>query len=87
MWPGTIEALVEAQGIQTQKLTTKQRQEKLFKKLELSGLGSCPPWLADFAWSLLAEYYDIFSLESCELGCTHSTKHVIRVTDDTLFKE
>ena len=28
-----------------------------------------------------------FSLEPAELGCTHSTKHTIRVTDDTPFKE
>ena len=28
-----------------------------------------------------------FSLEPAELGCTHSTKHMIKVTDDTPFKE
>ena len=28
-----------------------------------------------------------FSLEPAELGCTHSTKHTIKVTDDTSFKE
>ena len=38
MWPGMRDALDEAQGIQTQKLTTGQRQEKLFEKLDLSGL-------------------------------------------------
>ena len=31
--------------------------------------------------------HDIFSLESSELGYTHSTKHVIKVTNDTPFKE
>ena len=87
MQPGTIDALNKAQGIQTQKLTTEQRQEKLFKKLDLSGLVSWLPELADSTWSLLAEYHDIFSLEPCELGCTHSTKHVVKVTDDTPFKE
>ena len=34
--PGMIDTLDEANGIQTQKLTTEQRQEKLFKKLDLS---------------------------------------------------
>ena len=29
----------------------------------------------------------MFLLEPAELGCTHSTKHMIRVTDDTPFKE
>ena len=38
-------------------------------------------------WSVLSEYNDIFSLEPSELGCTHSTKHVIKVTNDTPFKE
>ena len=75
------------QGIQTQKLTAEQRQEKLFKKLDLSSLGSWPPELADSACSLLAKYHDIFSLEPCELGCTHLMEHVIEVTNDTPFKE
>ena len=35
----------------------------------------------------LAEYHDVFSLDPAELGCTHSTKHAIKVTDDTPFKE
>ena len=87
VWPGMIDALDETQGIQTLKWTTEQRQEKLFEKLELSGLGSWPPDLADFTHLLLAEYYDIFSLESCELGYTHSTKHGIKVNDDAPFKE
>ena len=82
-----INALDETKGIQTQKLTTEQRQEKLFGKLDLSGLGYWPPELADSTHSLLAEYQDIFSLEPCELSCTNLTKHVIKVTDDTLFKE
>ena len=43
--------------------------------------------MAAAAWSLLAEYHDVFSLEPGELGCTHLIKHVIRVTDDTPFKE
>ena len=68
------------------KLTTKQRQEKLFKKLDLSGLESWPPELADSTWSLLAKYHDIFSLEPSKLGCTLSTEHVIKVTDDIPFK-
>ena len=87
VWPGMIDALDEAQVIQTQKLTAEQRQEKLFKKLDLSGLGSWPPELVDSTHLLLAEYHDIFSLEPCELGCTHSTKHVIKVTNDAPFKE
>ena len=87
MWPGMMEVLDEAQGIQTQKLTTKQRQKKLFEKLDLSGLEVLPPDLADSTWSLLAAYHDIFSLAPCELCCTHLIKHVIKVTGDSPFKE
>ena len=38
-------------------------------------------------WQLLAKYHDVFSLEPTELDYTHSTEHVIKVTDDTPFKE
>ena len=38
------------------------------------------------ACQLLAEYHDVFSLDPAELGC-HSTEHIIKVTDDTPFKE
>ena len=72
---------------QTPKLTIRQRHGKLFNELDLSGLDSWAPKLADKAHRLLAEYHDIFSLDPTELGCTHSTKHNIKVTDDTPFKE
>ena len=75
------------QGIQTQKLTTEQRQEKLFEKLELSNLGSWSPELAESTWLLLARNHNLFSLEPHELSCTHLTEHVIKVTDNALFKE
>ena len=87
MQTGLTEASEEAHGYGMPTLTVKQRQEKLFEELDLSGLESWPPELAVSAQSLLAEYHDIFSLEPSELGCTHSTKHVIKVTDDTPFKE
>ena len=78
---------VEDDGHQMPKLTMKQRQEKLFEELDLSGLESWPPMLVASTWSFLAEYHNIFSLEPSEHGCTYSTKHVIKVTDDTPFKE
>ena len=69
------------------KLTIRQRCGKLFDELDLSGLDLWAPELADEAHWLLAEYHDIFSLDLVELGCTHSTEHTIKVTDDTPFKE
>ena len=68
MWPGMIDALDKAQGIPVLKMTTEQRQEKLFQKLDLSGLGSWSPEWAESAHSLLTEYHNILSLESCKLG-------------------
>ena len=87
MQPGMTDALDEVQGIQTLKMTMEQRQEKLFEKLDLSGLGFWLPELTASAHSLLAKYYDIFSLEFCALGCTHWTEHVIKVSNDAPRKE
>ena len=71
----------------TPKLMVRQRHGKLFDELDLSGLNSWAPELAESACWLLAEYHDMFSLDLAELGCTHSTEHTIKVTDDTPFKE
>ena len=68
-------------------LTVRQRRGKLFDELDLSGLESWTPELADAAHQLLAKYHDVFSLDPAELGCTHSTEHIIKVTDNTPFKE
>ena len=69
------------------KLMIRQRCGKLFDELDLSGLDLWAPELADEARWLLAEYHDIFFLDLVELGCTHSTEHTIKVTDDTPFKK
>ena len=55
--------------------------------MDLSGLDSWAPELEDAAHWLLAEYHDVFSLDPVELGCTHSMEHMIKVMDDTPFKE
>ena len=66
---------------QTLKLMIRQRCGKLFDELDLSGLDSWAPKLADKAHWLLAKYHDIFSLDPAELGCTHSTEHTIKVAN------
>ena len=71
--------------LQTLKLTVRQRHGKLFNELDLSSLDSWAPELVDAARRLLAEYHDIFSLDPVKLGCTHSTEHTIKVTDNTPF--
>ena len=71
----------------TPKLTVRQRHGKLFNELDLGGLDSWTPELAVAAYQLLAKYHDVFSLDPAELGCSHSMEHIIKVTDDTPFKE
>ena len=73
--------------LHTPKLIIRQRHGKLFDELDLNGLDMWAPELVDEACRLLAEYHDVFSLDLAELGCTHSTKHTIKETDDTPFKE
>ena len=84
---GQLEELDEPQVPHAPKLTVRQRQGKLFKQLDLSVLVLLPSELADSALSLLAKYHDVISLEQSKLGCIHSTKCIIKVTDDTPFKE
>ena len=45
------------------KLMVRQRHGKLFDELDLSGLDSWAPELADAACQLLIEYHDVFSLD------------------------
>ena len=71
----------------TPALRVRQRHGKLFDELDLSGLDLWTPKLVDTAHQLLAKYHDVFSLDPAELGCTHSTEHIVKVTDDTPFKE
>ena len=74
MQTGLTEASEEAHGYWTPQLTVKQRQESCLRSLDLSGLESWPPRLVASAWSFLAKYHDVFSLEPSELGCTHSNQ-------------
>ena len=84
---GLQEGIGKPADFHTPKLTVRQRHGKLFDELDLSSLDSWTPKLADAAHQLLAKYHDVFSLDSTELGCTHSTEHIIKVTDNTPFKE
>ena len=81
------EGVDKPQGAHTPRLTVKQGHGKLFNELDLSGLDSWAPELADAAHQLLAKYHDVFSLDPVELGCTHSMEHKIKVMDDTSFKK
>ena len=86
--PGSLSVPDEAcSDLPTLKLMIRQRRGKLFNELDLSGLDLWAPKLVDKACQLLSEYHDVFLLDTAEVGCTHSTEHTIKVTDDTPFKE
>ena len=85
--PKPLAEVDKPQDPHTPKLTIRQRQGELFQELDLSGWESWPPELVDSARGLLAKYHGVFSLESTELGCIHSTEHVIKMAGDTPFKE
>ena len=86
--PGSLQVQDElCPDPQTPKLMIRQRHGRLFDELDLSGLDSWVPELADKAHWLFAKYHDVFSLDPAKLGCTHTTEHSIKVTDDTSFKE
>ena len=82
-----LEGADEPQDPHTPRLTVRQRHGKLFDELDLSGLDSWAPELADATHWLLAKYHNVFSLDPAEFGCIHSTEHTIKVMDDTAFKE
>ena len=82
-----LEGTDESHDPHTPRLMVGQRHGKLFDELDLSGLYSWAPELADTTHWLLAEYHDVFSLDPAELGCSNSTEHMILVMDDTPFKE
>ena len=83
----TLEKLDEIQGIQQTRMSVQWRKETLFWQLELPGLEGWSDKNQAATRVLLAEYHDIFSLESGELDCTDLVKHDIRVIDDEPFKE
>ena len=84
---GLQEGTYKSPDFHTPRLTVRQRHGKLFLELDLSGMDSWTQELADAAHQFLAEYHNVFSLDPAELDCTHSTEHIIKVTDDTPFKE
>ena len=53
-----------------ERMTVRERQDKLLEKLNLDGLSEWTPHNAATARELLLSYHDAFALEPDELGCT-----------------
>ena len=66
---------------------TPDRLDKLFSKLDFSGMEE---WLEDVQQQvveLFKEYHHIFALTDLELGCTSKIKHEIKLDNETPFKD
>ena len=64
-----------------------ERIEKLFSKLDLSGAEEWEETDRLKLKELFVKFHHIFALEDMELGKTDMVKHVIRLDDQTLFRE
>ena len=64
-----------------------ERIEKLFSKLDLSGAEEWEETDRLKLKELFVKFHHIFALEDMELGKTDMVKHVIRLDDQTPFKE
>ena len=70
-------------------MSEEERQQMLFEKLDLSGLGTWDAKAAKQERGLLAEYHDLFSLEKNKIRHTKAAGHVIELKDPDAapFKE
>ena len=73
------------------KLTVEERQKLLMELLcKDGGLAQLDEWTPELARRfklMLMENHHIFSLDTNEIGCTDTAKHVIELLDEEPFKE
>ena len=66
---------------------TSERSDKLFSKLDLSGMEDWPDDIQHEAVKLFKEYHHLFALSDLELGCTSNIKHKIKLNNEVPFKD
>ena len=66
---------------------TPDRLDKLFSKLDFSGMEEWPEDVQQQVVDLFKEYHHIFALSDLELGCTSKIKHEIKLDNETPFKD
>ena len=66
---------------------TKQRRDKIFSKLDLTGYEDWTQDQHDMMNAAIEHYHHIFAVEDLELGRTNLVKHKIKLTNDVPFKE
>ena len=66
---------------------TKERRDKLFSKLDLTGYDEWTPEQCKATDEVIEKYHHIFAVENLELGHTDLVKHEIKLTNYVPFKE
>ena len=66
---------------------TPDRLDKLFSKLDFSGMEEWPEDVQQQVVDLFKEYHHIFALSDLKLGCTSKIKHEIKLDNETPFKD
>ena len=64
---------------------TPDRLDKLFSKLDFSGMEEWPEDVQQQVVELFKENHHIFALTDLELGCTSKIKHEIKLDNETQF--
>ena len=71
----------------SQRKLTKERRDKLFSKLDLTGYGDWTQEQHDTMNDVIECYHNIFAVEDMELGRTDLVKHEIKLINYVPFKE
>ena len=66
---------------------SKEQLEKLFDKLDLSGIEDWSNEDQEEVWKLIKQFGFLYALDGLDLGKTLIVKHTIKLTDYTPFKE
>ena len=66
---------------------TPDRLDKLFSKLDFSGMEEWPEDVQQQVVDLFKENHHIFALSDLKLGCTSKIKHEIKLDNETPFKD
>ena len=79
--------ILVGKAVQASLKPSRERLNKLFSLVDLTGCDQWPEKLKAETRDLLAEFHDVFALEDNELGCTSLVKHKIKLTNEVPFKE
>ena len=76
-----------ANSTNSQPKLTKERRDKIFSKLDLTGYDDWTQDQRDVMNATIERYHHIFTVEDLELGRTNLVKHEIKLTNYVPFKE